>query len=117
MEYLPFFEYIFPVITITSLLLGLFGVFIISIGSAKSAWEYIRNSKNSFQKIRLIFSQHLIIGLDFFVGKDIIDTMLIDTGENFWEEITVLVIVVIIRILLTIMAERELKSLHKSLDL
>ncbi|HID92127.1 TPA: DUF1622 domain-containing protein, partial [Candidatus Peregrinibacteria bacterium] len=48
------------------------------------------------------------IGLDFFVGKDMIDTMLIHTGENFWEEVTIIIIVVIIRIVLTIMAEREL---------
>ncbi len=114
MENFPFFEYIFPVISILSLLLGLFGAFIISVGSAKSAWEYIKNKKNSFQKIRLIFGQHLIIGLDFFVGKDIIDTMLINTGINFWEEITILIIVVVIRISLTIMAERELQSLTES---
>lgn len=114
MEHLPFFEYFFPVISSISLILGLFGVFIISIGSAKSAWEYIKNNDNSFQKIRLIFSQHLIIGLDFFVGKDIIDTMLIHTGGNFWEEITILIIVVVIRVLLTLMAERELLALKEN---
>jgi len=114
MEHFPLFEYIFPVVSIISLLLGLFGVFIISIGSAKSAWEYINNNNNSFQKIRLIFNQYLIIGLDFFIGKDIIDTMLINTGENFWEEITISIMVVVIRISLTIMAERELKSLKES---
>ncbi|HIQ57242.1 TPA: DUF1622 domain-containing protein [Candidatus Gracilibacteria bacterium] len=108
MEHLPFFEYFFPTIRIVSFILGIFGVFIIIIGSIKSAWEYIKNTNDSFQKIRLIFSQHLIIGLDFFVGKDIIDTMLIHTGENFWEEVTIIIIVVIIRIVLTIMAEREL---------
>jgi len=107
MEHLPFFEYFFPTIRIVSFILGIFGVFIIIIGSIKSAWEYIKNTNDSFQKIRLIFSQHLIIGLDFFVGKDIIDT-LIHTGENFWEEVTIIIIVVIIRIVLTIMAEREL---------
>ena len=54
MEHLPFFEYFFPVISSISLILGLFGVFIISIGSAKSAWEYIKNNDNSFQKIRTL---------------------------------------------------------------
>jgi len=114
MEPLPFFEYFFPTITIISFLLGLFGVLIITIGSIKSAWEYIKNSNDSFQKIRLIFSHHLIIGLDFFVGKDIIDTMLIHTGQNFWEEVTIIIIVVIIRISLTIMAERELQALSEN---
>lgn len=94
-----------------SLVLGIFGIMIITIGSGKSAWEYFLNGSAGFQEIRLIFSQHLIIGLDFFVGKDIIDTMLLDTGEQFWEEIATLIIVVVIRVLLTIMAERELKAL------
>ncbi len=103
-------EYITPIISYISLLFGLFGVIIISIGSIQSAIEYIKNTTHSFQKIRLIFSQHLIIGLDFFVGKDIIDTMLIDAGEKFGEDITILIIVVVIRIALTLMAERELNS-------
>lgn len=114
MEHLPFFEYIFPIINALSLVLGLFGVFIISIGSLKSAWTYIKIKENAFPYIRRTFNQHLIIGLDFFVGKDIIDTMLIDTGEKFLEEITILIIVVVIRIALTIMAERELTAIKES---
>jgi uncharacterized membrane protein len=114
METLPFLHYIFPIISYISLLLGLFGILIITIGSGKSAIEYIKEGNNAFQNIRLIFSQHLIIGLDFFVGKDIIDTMLLNTGEKFWEEIAILIIVVIIRVLLTIMAERELKELKNN---
>ena len=102
--------YLFPVIECVSFLLGMLGILIICIGSAKSAWEYMKHGNASFQKIRLIFGQHLIIGLDFFVGKDIIDTMLIKTGIGFWEELAGLVVVVIIRIALTIMAEREIED-------
>ncbi len=106
--------YLSETIGFLSLLLGLFGIIIILIGSGKSALEYIIHGNNSFQQIRLIFSQHLIIGLDFFVGKDIIDTMLINTGEKFWEEIAILIIVVIIRVILTVMAERELKTIREN---
>ena len=40
--------------------------------------------------------------------------MLIHTGGNFWEEITILIIVVVIRVLLTLMAERELLALKEN---
>ena len=106
--------YLSEIVGFLSLLLGLFGVIIIIIGSTKSSIEYIQYGNESFQKIRLLFSQHLIIGLDFFVGKDIIDTMLIYTGESFWKELSLMIVVVFIRIVLTVMADRELETIKKN---
>ena len=109
-----YLDYIFPIINYISLLLGIFVILIIIIGVGKSVIEYIKERNNAFQNIRLIFSQHLIMGLDFFVGKDIIYMVFLYTKEKYWEEIAILIIVVIIRVLLTIMAERELKELKNN---
>ena len=106
--------YLANIIHFLSLILGIFGAIIIVIGSSKSAIEYIKYGNNSFQKMRLLFSQHLIIGLDFFVGKDIIDTMLIHTGESFWEELSLMLVIVLIRIVLTVMADKELERINKN---
>ena len=102
------------IIEYLSLFIGGIGVLIIFLGALKGLYEYIFISSKHIQEVRLTLSSHLILGLDFMVGKDVIDTMLlVNHGDNFWKELAALVIVVIIRITLTVTMEKEIETLRK----
>ena len=61
-------------------------------------------------------SRYLILGLDFLVAKDIIDTILLDinkAGQQAWLDLARLIVVVSIRIILNHFLEKELKELRK----
>jgi len=92
--------------------IGTIGVFIIVIGAILASWEYLshhflRDGKN---KIFSTLSCHLILGLDFLVGKDIIDTLLLNTQNNFWQNLAGLGAIVLIRIILSFFLTRELQQ-------
>lgn len=98
-----------------SFFIGGIGVMIIFVGALQSLYQYLFVSKKTIQHVRLTLGSHLILGLDFMVGKDIIDTMLLlNHGDDFWKELAALVIVVLIRIILTLTMEKELSSLSSS---
>lgn len=104
---------LFSIIESLSLAIGLIGITIILLGSIKGFTLFLeRYPKSDFKKIRLILNSHIILGLDFLVGKDIIDTILLSPGESFWKDITGLIAVVFIRIILTHFMEKEIETLE-----
>ena len=108
-------QHISNVIEYISFFIGIIGVLVILAGAVKGAYEYVFKDEKTIQAVRLTLGSHLILGLDFMVGKDVIDTMLLlNHGENFWKELAALVIVVAIRIILTLTMEKELETLQKS---
>lgn len=105
-------EFIFETVHWISLVIGLLGITIILIGALRGAWEYVKKCKtHRYPHVRATVGSHLILGLDFLVGKDIIDTILLDKGEQFWVDLAGLFSVVIIRIILTYFLSKELKDL------
>ena len=93
--------------------IGIAGVCIIVTGAAKGFWEYIAKSEKHFPQIRITLGTNLVLGLDFLVGKDIIDTLLLGTdGHSIYEDLLSLVVIVGIRIILTHFLLKELDALR-----
>ena len=96
-----------------SLFIGIIGILIILVGAIRGFHEYLFAHDKDFQQIRLTLGSHLILGLDFLVCKDIIDTLLLDTGDQFWQDLAGLIVVVSIRIVLTHVTQQEISQLHQ----
>ncbi len=108
-------ELFFHVIEWIALWIGVIGILVILSGAIKGAWEYLTKPATHFPHIRLILSSHLVLGLEFLVGKDVIDTMLLGvTGKPFYEDLLSLITIVAIRIVLGHVLEKELKELRKN---
>ena len=107
-------DIVFTFIEDTSLLIGIIGILIIFVGAVRGFAEYLFCRTKDFQEIRLTLGSHLILGLDFLVCKDIIDTILLDSVSVFWQDLAALITVVAIRIILTHFAQREIEELKKS---
>jgi len=106
---------LFPVIEQISFLIGLVGVLVITIGAAFAFGEYLMHHfiKEAQNKIFSTLSYHLVLGLDFLVGKDIIDTLLLSQQKNFWQNLAGLGTVVVIRITLTHFLQKDFQKIGK----
>ena len=58
----------------------------------------------------------MLLGLDFLVCKDLIDTLLLDSGAEFWRDLAGLSIIVCIRIVLSVLAQKEIHELERVKD-
>jgi len=109
-------NFLFLIIENLSLVIGIIGIFIILVGTVHGFIRYLF-SKNSFEKSRLTLSRHLILGLDFLVAKDIIDTFLLARSQPNKEiliNLICIITVVTIRVILNYFLEREIESIrHK----
>ncbi len=106
-------ELILGLVADFSLFIGLIGIAVIIVGAMRGLYGYIFLHESNFHRVRLILGTHLVLGLDFLVGKDIIDTILLDTGEAFWEDLASLITVVIIRIVLTHFMLKEIHEIQE----
>jgi uncharacterized membrane protein len=104
-------NFILDIVLFISYFLGFLGVLMITLGSIKTIILFFKIKHNFFVVMIQTFNKYLILGLDFFVGKDLIDILLIDTKDDFYKEIILIFTVVFIRLILTLMAERELKDI------
>lgn len=98
-----------------SIMIGLVGILIIVMGAGKALYDFFtKPDTEDFQQVRLTLGAHVILGLDFLVGKDIIDTMLLNTNEwdQFWMELLSLIIVVVIRIVLNYFMLKEIQEIE-----
>ena len=106
--------YLLNIIEFLSLVIGLIGIAIIFTGGIKAFISYLKKPYGDFQSPRLELGSHTILGLDFLVGKDIIDTLLLDKGAEFWTDLAGLMVVVFIRIILTHFMIKEIREIKKS---
>lgn len=105
-------ELFFHIIENIALGIGVIGILVIFIGSIQALWKYITQSADCFIEVRIILGTHLIVGLDFLVGKDVIDTILLNPGKDFYEHLLALITIVIIRIILSHVVIQELEYLE-----
>lgn len=98
-----------------SLFIAGLGVLIILTGAIRSVWEYFSKVGEDFTHTRSILGSHLVLGLDFFIGVDVIETLLLDKNNNgdIWKDLASLVIVVAIRIVVNHFLLMELSELEK----
>ena len=96
---------------------GIIGIGIILIGVSRGLFHYLLSIRaTNFAKIRYEVGSHIILGLDFLVAQDIIDTLLIDKQhpEHFWMDLASLITVVTIRIILTYFIQKEIEEIKES---
>jgi uncharacterized membrane protein len=108
-------EVINQIVTFLSQVAGMIGIAIIIWGLFRGVIQLFRKATNNnapFEKARLVLGQHLILGLDFLVAKDVIDTFLI-TDERIWIDLAKLGTVVTIRIVLNHFLEKEIHQLSE----
>lgn len=98
-----------------SFFIGIIGTIIIATGVARSVLSlcFRRQTEMCFPHARLLLSSHIVLGLDFFVAKDIIDMAFLVPEKTQWIHLLSLVTIVGVRILLTFFLLRELKDLEK----
>lgn len=94
-------------------LLGVVGIAFIVIGACMGFWEYLTQGESQLSHIRVVLGSHLVLGLDFLVGKDIIDTLLVRGKETLFEDLAALITVVGIRIVLNHFLVRELAEIRR----
>lgn len=95
---------------------GFLGILVITMGVIKGVYlfvaQYFRR-ENYLMEIRIELGQHLALGLEFLVGKDIVDTII----DPSWEDLGKLGAIIIIRTILSIFLARELKEVEEELTM
>ena len=107
------------IITHLSLVVGTLGIVVIILGAVRAGFMFLAQGFTrlkdpraaEFANIRLVLGGHIILGLDFLVAKDIMDTMLLEPGDEIWKELAILGTVVAVRIVLTHFMLKEMREL------
>lgn len=101
------FEFIIEII---ATLIGVFGAAVIVVGVFKAGKIYLEQKHDLFFKhSRLELSQHLILGLDFLVAKDVLDSLAVRSDTMVLINLAVLIG---LRILLTHFVNKELDEIR-----
>ncbi|MDD3192126.1 MAG: DUF1622 domain-containing protein [Bacilli bacterium] len=95
--------------------ISIIGVAIITLGAAKGLFLFLkleigRSRKkgylNAIKETRIVVGQHILLGLEFLIGADVINTV-IDPGM---EEIAILAAIVLIRTAISYFLTREMTT-------
>lgn len=93
----------------TAAVIGFIGVLIMAYGALYSAGLFIQSviqRKNHLPQIRIELGKYLALGLEFLVGKDIIETIVHPT----WTDLGKLAAIVALRTVITVFLSWELKD-------
>jgi uncharacterized membrane protein len=96
-------------------IIGYIGVSIMAYGAIKSAFHFILSTirgTNHLPYIRIDLGKHLALGLEFLVGKDIIESII----HPSWDDLGKLAVIIALRIVITLMLSYELKEIGEELD-
>lgn len=114
----PFLEELIQVgtLSIISRLLGeavgYIGIMIIMYGAAMGVWMFvvqIIKKDRTVSAIRIELGQYLTLGLEFLIGKDIIESLV----DPSWDDLGKLGAIIVLRSILTLFLERELMLIKK----
>ena len=98
-------------------LVGFVGVSIMAYGSAMAAWHFaltafISRKTSDLPLIRIQLGKYLALGLEFLVGKDIIESIV----RPSWDDLGKLAALIALRTAVTFMLSWELKEIKQELD-
>jgi len=94
--------------------IGYVGVAIMMVGAVKSIAQFVRYAGGGhmhLSHIRIELGKHLALGLEFFVGKDIIESVV----SPSWNDLGKLGAIVALRTVLTIFLSKELKEVEQEM--
>lgn len=96
-------------------ILGFVGIIIIAYGALKSLYRFLectfRFRRSDVPHIRIELGKHLALGLEFLVGKDIIESIV----RPSWDDLGKLAAIIALRTAVTLMLSWELKEIKQEL--
>lgn len=94
-----------------SLLISLVSIAVIVYGTVLAVFQFIKHTITKkdpgIRKIRVDFGGYLLLGLELLIGADIIKTII----EPTYEELIILGGIVVIRTILSVFLNKEIKDL------
>lgn len=97
-------------ISISSILIIVYGTLIALIAIVRN--EFSKNKYGNIRKIRAEFGSYLLLGLEVLIGADIIKTIV----EPSYEELIILAGIVVVRTVMSVFLNREIKELEDKED-
>ncbi|UPA22852.1 DUF1622 domain-containing protein [Candidatus Peribacteria bacterium] len=91
---------------------GYIGIMIIMYGALMGVWMFavqIIKKDRTVSGIRIELGQYLTLGLEFLIGKDIIESLV----NPSWDDLGKLGAIIVLRSILTLFLERELMLIKK----
>lgn len=99
------------IIDYISLLISLVSIAVIVYGTILTVFQFIKHlitkKDPGIRKIRVDFGGYLLLGLELLIGADIIKTII----EPTYEELIILGGIVVIRTILSVFLNKEIKDL------
>lgn len=100
---------------LVSEVVGFIGVAIMAYGAFTAAWHFIactfHHKQHGLPHIRIELGKHLALGLEFLVGKDIIESIV----RPSWDDLGKLAAIIALRTAVTFMLSWELKEIQQEL--
>ncbi len=106
---------ILKILDILAFSIGLIGVGVIYVGVIQAFIFYILRKK--FWDTRLILVKHILLGLDFLIARDIIETVILKTEKTLWIDLAALVLIIIIRVVFSYFTSREMQQIEEEGDI
>lgn len=105
-----FLDLLATIISVTSLLIVTYGAFVAILAFLKNEWGRITGdySQIKIRMLRADFGTYLLLGLEFLIASDILKTVL----EPTLDELAILGGVVVLRTILSIFLNKEIKELE-----
>jgi len=100
---------IFFILDYIAFLIGLIGILVIVLGVLNGFYFYLR--RKTFWEIRVILVKHILLGLDFLISRDIIETVILKSNKALWIDLASLVLIIAIRVIFSVFAEKEMSEL------
>ena len=107
-------DYLKQFFVFVKLFISTFGTVAILVGAVIAVYRYflfrfVDVTRESLRSIRLDFARTIILGLEFFIASDVIET----TIAPDFESLGILCVLVVIRILLNYSLHKEVKELSE----
>jgi uncharacterized membrane protein len=102
-------EIIFGLLNYVAFFIGLIGILVITLGSLSGFWAFLTGK--TFWQVRVILVKHILLGLDFLIGRDIIETVILKSDRALWIDLAALVLIIAIRVVFSLFAEKEMEQL------
>ena len=100
---------IFDFLEVVALVIGIIGVLIISLGALKGVYFFIK--RDTFWSVRVVLVKHIMLGLDFLISRDIIETVILKSDKALWIDLAALVLIIVVRVVFSFFAEKEMEQL------
>jgi uncharacterized membrane protein len=95
--------------------IGFIGVMVIVIGAVRASLfflQYAALGRGRFSHIRIDLGKHLALGLEFFIGKDIIESVMHPT----WDALGKLGAIIVLRTVITLLLAREIREIEQEVE-